>query len=152
MERKIDIHFSQKVPNSKTHLMSIKSKSKYIRFDNFDYRIKCKKLFFILIILVKVFEMLNIKSYPFSPSEHKDCLEEDVLEKKENLVRKLLKISQKCCHASIDINIYIIFGSLYSLWYIVHEVNFILGHPVPLKSSQHRVINGWNIVYGSDIV
>ena len=86
--KKIDIHFSQGLRNSNTIFYEYQIKSKfslyenhpfpcsdlswfleYIRFDNFDYIIKCKIKFFIVIILANFFEMSTIKSNPLSPSE-----------------------------------------------------------------------------------
>ena len=46
------------------------------------------------------------------------------------LSKEICQNLSKCCHASIDINIYVIFCSLYSLQNCVHEVNFILGRPI----------------------
>ena len=85
--------------------------------------------------------MSTLKIYPLSPSEPKNCPEQDVFEKKRDLAKKFLEISQKFCHASIDIYIYAIFCTMYSLQNCVHEVSFILGHPVVehFHSSFHIV-------------
>ena len=77
-----------------------------VRFDNLNDKI-------LLIIQADIFEMSTIKIYPLSPSEQKNCTEEDVLEQKGDFAWKFLKISQKCCHTSRGINVYTISCSLY---------------------------------------
>ena len=56
---------------------------------------------------------------------------------------EFLKLSQKCCLTSIDINIFVMICSLYSLYNCVHEVNFILGHPVLAHLNVKRISRFW---------
>ena len=89
----------------------------YLRSDNFNYR-----------ILEKLIEMSTIKF--FCPVNKKlpgtGCCGEKTNKSSMAFFKKLSKMLS----VSIDINVFIIIGSLYSLESCVHEVDSILGHPV----------------------
>ena len=118
--KKINIHFSQRLRNSNTHLMSLKFKSKFLMGENhpfhwfrlvyglykiwqFSSHNQIQNIFFYFYHFGKSFWNVNCKDLSsFAQWTQKlpgiGCLWEE-----RKLAWKFFKIFPKCCHASIDI-------------------------------------------------